>query len=294
MPMYKPTELRLFLNQLGIFPRKGLSQNFLIDGNIIRKIIQVAQVEKDDIVLEIGPGPGSLTQALLEAGAIVIAVEKDEILAHALERLQTPSGQLHVFCEDIMQFPIQEIVSKHLKEHQKAKVIANLPYHLTTPILAALIPLRNLFSSLTVMVQEEVAQRFVASPNTKEYGSFTVFLNFYSQPHYGFFVSPHCFYPEPKVGSAVVRLDLREPPEVSDINSFFKLTRTSFEHRRKMLRASLKSLYPPQNITQALASIGKNVEARPETLSLADFIRLHHALSSASQEENNSTQDTHH
>ncbi len=136
MPIYKPTELRLFLSELGIFPRKGLSQNFLIDGNIIRKIIQAAHVEKDDIVLEIGPGPGSLTQALLEAGAIVIAVEKDRLLSEALDRLQTPTGQLHVFNDDIMEFPILEVLSKHLQENQKAKVIANLPYHLTTPILA--------------------------------------------------------------------------------------------------------------------------------------------------------------
>ena len=273
MPIYKPTELRLFLDELGIFPKKGLSQNFLIDGNIIRKIVAAANVEPGDIVLEIGPGPGSLTQALLEAGARVIAVEKDQILAKALERLKDPSNSLEIFCDDILTFPLEA----HLPAGSKVKVIANLPYHLTTPIIAELISKRELFSSLTLMVQEEVARRFVAVPHTKEYSSFTVFLEFYSNPRYAFFVSHHCFYPEPKVDSAVVVLDLKQPPLV-DERLFFQLTRTSFEHRRKMLRASLRDLYDPAKISEALESIGQNPLARPENLTLDDFLRLYEQL----------------
>lgn len=272
MPIYKPSELREFLNGLGIFPKKGLSQNFLIDGNIIRKIVATADVQPNDIVLEIGPGPGSLTQALLEKGAYVVAVEKDEVLATALQRLQTPSCQLEVFCQDILDFPLQSLASKG-----KIKVIANLPYHLTTPILAQLVTHHEQFSSLTLMVQDEVARRFTASPGTKDYSSFTIFLKFYSDPVYAFHVSRNCFYPAPKVDSAVVRLDLKAPPAGIQ-EDFFRLTRTAFEHRRKMLRASLKSLFGSEQIEHSLALIGKNPLARPEDLSLNDFLELYTLL----------------
>lgn len=272
--MYKPSELRLFLNELGIFPKKGLSQNFLIDGNIIRKIVATANVQPEDTVLEIGPGPGSLTQALLQTGARVLAVEKDAVLAHALTRLGSAS-QLKVVCDDILAFPLEKLAQEGTN---RLKVIANLPYHLTTPILVHLISQSHLFSSLTLMVQEEVARRFTAKPGHKDYSSFTVFLQFYSNPQYAFFVSRHCFYPAPKVDSAVVKLDLKEPPLVQNVESFFKMTRTAFEHRRKMLRVSLKPLCESQAISQALEEIGLNPLARPEELSLADFLKLHALL----------------
>ena len=274
MPVYKPSELHDFLTGLGIAPRKALSQNFLIDGNILRKIIVASKVQAGDIVLEIGPGPGSLTEMLLDKGAKVIAVEKDEVLAKALERLKTPERNLEIHCQDIMKFPFE----KFLKKGDRAKVIANLPYHLTTPILASLVPQIDLFSSLTVMVQEEVGRRFVAHPDTSEYGSFSVFLNFYTKPHYDFTVSRKCFYPAPKVESAVVTLELHPSPEVKDVTAFFKMTRTSFEHRRKMLRASLRDLYSPEAVTEALEYIGCNPLARPEVLSLEDFLKLFERL----------------
>lgn len=276
MPIYKPSELRLFLSELGIFPKKGLSQNFLIDGNIIRKIVTVADVQSDDLVLEIGPGPGSLTQALLETGAKVIAVEKDEVLATALERLQTPSQQLFTFCQDIMTFPLETEILKKLKPGKKVKVIANLPYHLTTPILAKLAPFHLMISSLTVMVQEEVGVRMTAHPGTSDYSSFTVFLRFYTDPYYAFMVSRNCFYPIPKVDSAIVVLQLHEPPLSNEASlPFFQLTRTAFKQRRKMLRASLKDLFPPQKVEEALRAIGQNPMARPENLSLEEFLQLH-------------------
>lgn len=279
MPIYKPTELRLFLNQLGIFPKKGLSQNFLIDGNIIRKIVAVSDVHPNDLILEVGPGPGSLTQALLETGARVLAVEKDTVLAQALERLQTPMQQLKIFCHDIMTFPLHEEIPRMLQAGQKAKVIANLPYHLTTPILTQLSPLRELFTSLTVMVQEEVARRLTAQPGTADYSSLTIFLRFYTDPQYAFTVSRNCFYPAPKVNSAVVVLKLREPPlKGEDVQTFFEMTRTAFKHRRKMLRASLKDLFPSSQIEKALEAIGQNPLARPETLSLEQFLQLHAIL----------------
>lgn len=278
MPIYKPSELSAFLNELGIHPKKGLSQNFLIDGNIIRKIVAAAEVQEGDIVLEIGPGPGSLTQALLDAKAHVFAVEKDAVLAKALERLNTADNKLTIFCEDILKFSIEETLAPYLKNGAKAKVIANLPYHLTTPILVQLVPLRHLFSSLTVMVQEEVALRFTAQATEEDYGSFSVFLSFYTKPTYCFFVSHHCFYPEPRVDSAVVRLDLKTPPDVDNIEDFFKMTRTAFSHRRKMLRGTLKHLFVNADISSALEELGQNPQARPEELSLDIFLKLYKIL----------------
>ena len=276
MPVYKPSELHDFLSSLGIAPKKALSQNFLIDGNILRKIVTASQVQAGDSVLEIGPGPGSLTEMLLDKGAKVIAVEKDEVLAEALERLKTPGRDLTVHCQDIMNFPLEDF----FKKESRTKVIANLPYHLTTPILANLVPKTELFSSLTVMVQEEVGRRFVARPDTRDYGSFSVFLNFYTKPSYNFTVGRKCFYPAPKVDSAVVTLELKKPPHVKNVDRFFKMTRTAFEHRRKMLRASLRELYTSEAVTKALEEIGCSPLARPEVLALEDFLRLFDYLNS--------------
>lgn len=276
MPIYRPSELRSFLKELGIAPKKGLSQNFLIDGNIIRKIVAESHVTAEDLVLEIGSGPGSLTQALLEKHAHVLAVEKDHLLANTLARFQTPENQLEIFCDDILTFPLERV----FKDKPKAKVIANLPYHITTPILVYLISKRHFFSSFTIMVQEEVARRFVASPGNKDYSSFTVFLNFYTQPCYAFMVSRHCFYPSPKVDSAVIILEVKTPPRVDSEENFFKMVRMSFAHRRKMLRSSLKPLANPHFIEETLKMIGCDPLARPETLSLDQFLKLYQALNS--------------
>lgn len=277
MPIYKPTELLDFLSGLGINPKKALSQNFLIDGNIIRKIVWSANVTSDDVVLEIGPGPGSLTEALLETGAHVIAIEKDRVLAQALERLKSPTRKLDVFLDDILTFPIEQYLTEN-HPGKKIKVIANLPYNITTPIIAKLIPQNHLFSSLTLMVQDEVARRFVGKPNTSDYSSFTVFLNFYSNPKYSFKVSKTCFYPVPRVESAIVTLDLKEHAKVSSVEGFFKMTRESFEHRRKMLRASLKELYSSERVTESLVALNMNPLTRPEDLSLDQFIALFEKL----------------
>lgn len=270
MPIYKPSELHQLLLKIGVEPKKNLSQNFLIDQNILKKMVTTAVVVPGDLVLEIGPGPGGLTEQLLHAGAEVIAVEKDPVFANSLERLQS-LGKLEIHCADIMNFPFERVLQGR---GDKVKVIANLPYHLTTPILALLIVHHSLFSLLAVMVQEEVARRFVALPDSRAYSSFTLFLNFYSHPKYGFKVSRHCFYPEPSVDSAVVLFNLHPPFPVSDSEAFFKMTRTAFEQRRKMLRSSLKSLYPTHQIEKALFSLNLPPTTRPERLSLEQFATL--------------------
>lgn len=268
---YHPSELQAFLLGLGLSPKKFLSQNFLIDGNIIRKILHLGGVKEGDHVLEIGPGPGALTEALLQEKAYVTAVEMDGAFAAALEQLQTDGNHLEVISQDFLKFDI-EAFCKNIKK--KIKVVANLPYHITTPILAKLLPLTSHIESLTVMVQKEVAKRFLAEPGSKDWNSFSLFLRFYADPAYGFTVEPTCFFPKPQVQSAVVKLTLKKPPEVSCPVRFFKLTRTAFGQRRKMLRASLKKIYPSKLIEESIQEFGAKSDVRPEELSLPDFLRL--------------------
>jgi len=275
MPIYKPSELVQYMDLLGISPKKRLSQNFLLDGNIIHKIVELSDLKEGDVVIEIGPGPGALTEALLKTGALVIAIEKDPVLAKGLERLQTHDGKLEVYCDDILEFPLEE---KLKKINKKAKVVANLPYHLTTPIITTLIPRNDLFSMIVVMVQEEVACRFIAKPCTKDYSSLTVFLNFYCITKYGFKVSHNCFHPKPRVDSAVVRFSLQKPPEGINEEQFFKMTRTSFGQRRKTLSKTLKELYPETSISELLKTMGKSPMCRPEELSLEEFLLLYQKL----------------
>ncbi len=260
MVLSRPSELMHFLATLGVSPKKRLSQNFLIDGNILRNILKEANIQAGDLVLEIGAGPGALTEVLLEKGAEVVAVEKDPIFAQALKRF--PS--LEVFAGDIRDFPLDSL-------QRKAKVVSNLPYHLTTPILAMLAPRHDLFSTVTVMVQEEVARRMTAYVSTSEYGSLTLFLQFYATLHYAFKVSKRCFYPQPKVDSAIVTLTLKKPPLASP-EKFFDMVHTAFKGRRKTVRKTLGEVYGVEKILSLL----KDPHCRPENLSLDDFLFLYH------------------
>jgi 16S rRNA (adenine1518-N6/adenine1519-N6)-dimethyltransferase len=268
MPIFKPKELLKFLEEIGASPKKGLSQNFLIDGNILKKIVQASGVQPGETIVEIGPGPGALTEQLLEAGATVIAIEKDEKLASALTRFG--SDRLTVHCADILEFD--------LPVDRPVKVIGNLPYQITTPILAKFLPQRDKVESLTVMVQEEVARRMVAGPGSKTYGHLSLFLKFFSEPNYDFSVGRNCFFPAPRVDSAVVTLKLlKELPKV-DEDPFWKMTRTAFQTRRKMLRRGLRDLYPPDRVEAALEQVGVSSQSRPEDLSLSTFLALFERL----------------
>lgn len=260
--VYQPSELQKFLHEIGAAPKKGLSQNFLIDGNIVRKIVKTAQVSANDAVVEIGPGPGALTAALLDAKALVTAVEKDTKFAAALTRLQTPDHRLTVIEGDFLKIDLQKLPPR-------CKVVANLPYNITTPILSRLVPLRQQIESLTIMVQKEFADRMCAKAGSADYSSLSVFLQFYCDISYGFTVEPSCFYPRPKVRSSVVVLKLKRPPQVSSEERFFQMVRSAFQMRRKMLRVSLKKLYPDIE-----TKIGENSKKRPEELSLNDFLLL--------------------
>jgi len=252
------TELLVFLETIGAHPKKSLSQNFLIDGNIVRKIVKIADVKPGDQVLEIGPGPGALTQELLASGATVLAIEKDALFAKHLLRFQTPDNRLEVHAADFLSFKLPS---------NPYKIVANLPYHITTPILEKLC--LHSFISMTVMVQKEVADRIKAKPSTKQFGSLTLFLQFYSTLHSSFSVSASCFYPRPAVDSTVLRLDARRPPDI-DPTYLFPIIHKAYQQRRKTLTSTLRALHPA--IASILESLGLSPKARPEELSLDQWV----------------------
>lgn len=257
------TTLHQFLQELGASPKKSLSQNFLIDANVVKKIVTSADIKEGDTILEIGAGPGALTEALLATGCRVIAIEKDDKFAQELRRFES----LEVFHGDVRDFPFENIKS--------AKVVANLPYHLTAPIIGLLFDHFERFSTVTIMVQEEVARRIVAQAGTSDFSGFSLFVNFYSKPSYCFSVSNRCFFPVPKVQSAVVTLEIKKNlPEV-DKEGFFKVVKTAFQQKRKMLRGSLKSLFLSSKVENALKEIGKIGTERPEDLTLSQWLALY-------------------
>lgn len=253
-------ELIVFLNRVDAKPKKKLSQNFLVDPAAVKKIIQTAEVQSGDNVLEIGPGPGALTKALLDNGARVFAVELDTVFAKELERFQ--NGKLRVFETDFLKFPMQ-----HLPK--PLKIVANLPYHITTPILEKIF--LGTFTSLTIMVQKEVADRMIADAGSKTFGSLSIFTQFYSKLHSSFTVPASSFYPKPKVDSTVIRLDHRTPPDVDPVR-FFELVHKAFQQRRKMITTSIG--LPKDDVRNALISLGIRPDARPEDLSLDSWVRL--------------------
>lgn len=278
MNLFQPSELLKFLESIGQKPTKRLSQNFLIDGNILKKIVESANISEGDLVIEIGPGPGVLTEALLKKGAKVVAIEKDSGFAKALKRLEEKAGTLEVFEEDVLKFPLEEVLRKNLKKNQKAKVISNLPYHLTSPIFSMILPLHEWIETVIVMIQKEVAERITSKEGSKAYSSFSIFCQFYSNPKLLFSVSPGCFFPKPKVVSAVIECKLKAPSNEIDEARFFEFIKTLFCMRRKMICTSLKGTCYERNITQALQKLEIDEKVRPEQLSLADLISIFQTL----------------
>lgn len=275
--LFRPSELNLYLQEIGASAKKGLSQNFLVDGNVLEKILQAAAISKGDCILEIGPGPGALTQALLRGGAHVLAVEKDPLFANGLDLLKKQYPSLEVVEGDFLQLDLVSLLKGKTK---KWKVVANLPYQITTPILAKLFPCRDLISTVTVMVQKEVGLRMIASAGSADYSRLSLFTCFFSEAKLCFTVSPNSFSPRPKVSSCVMHLILHTPPSVSSEAGFFELVKAAFGQKRKMLRSSLTKLYRKEAIGKALCSLEFPSTTRPEQLSLKQFIAFFEELSS--------------
>ena len=258
--------------------QKKFGQNFLIDSHVLDKIIRAADVTKDDVVLEIGPGFGTMTQYLAEAAKEVVAVEIDKALIPILKETLKDYDNITLINEDILKLDISALVEEK-NGGRPIKVVANLPYYITTPIIMGLFEKHVPLSNLTVMVQKEVAARMQAGPGTKDYGALSLAVQFYANPYIVANVPPNCFIPRPGVGSAVIRLTRWEKPPVTvqDEAFLFSLIRASFNQRRKTLQNSLVNgglSVTKEQVVEALEALELSATIRGEALTLEQFARL--------------------
>lgn len=262
--------------------QKKFGQNFLIDEHVLNKIILAAGVTKEDVVLEIGPGFGTMTQYLAEAAKEVIAVEIDKTLIPILQDTLKAYDNVTLINEDILKVDIADLVKKK-NSGKPVKVVANLPYYITTPIIMGLFESHVPLENITVMVQKEVASRMQAGPGTKDYGALSLAVQFYAKPYIVANVPPNCFIPRPNVGSAVIRLTKWDTPpvQVNHESFMFSLIRASFNQRRKTLQNSLINAGIPvtkEQIVKALEQMGLSPTIRGEALTLNQFAQLSHYL----------------
>ena len=274
--LYSPSQVREVLDRHGFTFSKGLGQNFLIDGNIVRKIVRSADIGKDDYVLEIGPGMGTLTEELALNAKKVIALEIDERLRPVLAETLDPYDNVEVVYGDVLKLPLREIIEEKCGG-QPVKVVANLPYYVTTPIIGRLIEENLPLKSISVMVQKEVADRMVAKPHTKDYGSLTLFVGFYTEPQIMMKVPKTVFMPQPKIDSSVIRLNVKKDLPDTNRDSYFKLVRAAFSKRRKTLINALSTYgleADKEEIREALKRAGIEETVRGEDLHMDDYVRL--------------------
>ena len=259
--------------------QKRFGQNFLIDAHVLEKIVSAAGITKDDCVLEIGPGIGTMTQYLAESAGQVIAVEIDTNLLPILADTLKDYSNVKVINQDILKVDINELV-KEYNNGRPIKVVANLPYYITTPIIMGLFESNVPIDNITVMVQKEVADRMQVGPGSKDYGALSLAVQYYASPYIVANVPPNCFIPRPNVGSAVIRLTrYQEPPvQVKDPKLMFKLIRASFNQRRKTLQNGLNNSpeisFSKEEITKAIESLGVSPSVRGEALILEQFAQL--------------------
>ena len=271
--------IRNELREHGLFPKKGLGQHFLIDPNILNKVILTAQVRKEDTVLEIGPGLGGMTLELARQAKRVIAIEIDPRLVEILKKKMDGILNTELVKGDILKMDFNRFYNQ---ERHPIKVVANLPYQISTPLLFRFIESKPLFSSFTLMLQKEVAERMVASPGRKEYGPLSIFVQLLLNLSIRFIIKPSAFYPPPKVDSAVVHMEWKDQPLLDIKNEpwFKKVVKASFAYRRKTLMNALKhsDLPLPENPEGRMGKIGIDPRRRPETLTIQEFASLAGAL----------------
>lgn len=259
--------------------QKKFGQNFLIDGHVLNKIIAAADITKEDFVLEIGPGIGTMTQYLAEAARQVMAVEIDRTLIPILQDTLSAYDNIEILNEDILKVDIAALVEAK-NGGKPIKVVANLPYYITTPIIMGLLENHVPVESITVMVQKEVADRMQAGPGTKDYGALSLAVQYYCEPYIVANVPPNCFIPRPKVGSAVIRLrtHANAPVKTVDENMMFRIIRASFNQRRKTLVNGLNNSqelsFSKEQIASAIEQLGVSASIRGEALTLEQFAEL--------------------
>lgn len=274
-----PQETIAVLNKYQFTFQKKFGQNFLIDTHVLEKIISAAGIKEEDFVLEIGPGIGTMTQYLASAAREVCAVEIDKSLIPILEDTLKDYDNVTVINQDILKVDIAEL-AREKNQGKPIKVVANLPYYITTPIIMGLFESHVPVESITVMVQKEVADRMQVGPGTKDYGALSLAVQYYAEPYIVANVPPNCFMPRPKVGSAVIRLTRhKEPPvRVKDEKLLFGIIRASFNQRRKTLANGLKNYeglpFTKEEIEEAISQCGFSPSVRGEALSLKEFAML--------------------
>ncbi|MBP3620492.1 MAG: 16S rRNA (adenine(1518)-N(6)/adenine(1519)-N(6))-dimethyltransferase RsmA [Lachnospiraceae bacterium] len=257
--------------------QKRFGQNFLIDGHVIEKIIKAADISKEDTILEIGPGIGTMTQYLAEAAGKVYAVEIDKNLLPVLDETLGEYDNVTVVNDDILKVDIKALLGD---DGENVKVVANLPYYITTPIIMGLFENHIPAKSITVMVQKEVALRMQAGPGSKDYGALSLAVQYYANPYIVANVPPNCFMPRPNVGSAVIRLTKWDNPpvKVKDEKLMFKLIRASFNQRRKTLQNGINNSsdlsFTKEQVVSALKEMGLSESVRGEALTLEQFAKL--------------------
>jgi len=271
--------IRQELREYGFFPKKRLGQHFLVDRNILNKVIRTAEVGKEDVIVEVGPGLGEMTLALARLAKYVIAIEIDAKLVEVLKKKSADFPNVEVVKSDILKVDFKHFFKK---EGQPIKVVANLPYQISTPLLFRFIEAKEVFSTLTLMLQREVAERMVAPAGGKDYGPLSIFVQLFLDLSICFFIKPSAFFPSPKVESAVVHMVWKEKPmiEANHEEWFKSVVRAGFGYRRKTLANALKhsELSLPDSIESRMEKVGIDPRRRPETLTIQEFVRLAEAL----------------
>lgn len=276
-----PIRTRAILEKYGFSFKKSLGQNFLIDTNILRRIVDFADLGENSGAIEIGPGIGALTEQLARSSKKVVAFEIDQRLLPILAETLSPYENVKVIHKDVLEADVQTVMAEEFTNIDDIMVVANLPYYVTTPIIMKLLEDHLPIRGIVCMLQKEVADRISASPGTKEYGSLSIAVQYYTKAETVMIVPKTVFVPQPNVDSAVIRLTKRDKPAVTvkDENFFFQVTRSSFAQRRKTLLNNLTSQLPDgkqkkEDILKALAAAGVEPSRRGETLSLEEFGRL--------------------
>lgn len=278
--LYSPKYVKEILGRYGFEFSKSLGQNFLIDGNIVRKISEIADITDKDCVLEIGPGIGTLTEELALNAKKVVAVEIDEKLLPILDETLQAYDNVEIIHGDILNMDIIKIIDENM-DGGPIKVVANLPYYVTTPIIAKLLEEESNIHSIVVMVQKEVGERIVASPGSKQYGSLSVFVNFYTYPEIGMKVPKTVFMPQPKVDSVIIKLKMKEKLPKVDREVFFKVVKSAFGKRRKTILNALSSGelgIEKKTMREILESLNIPTDIRAENLKIEDFIKISQTL----------------
>lgn len=276
MKLYTPSTIREIKAKYGFQLSKSLGQNFLTDKNIIDKIIDAADIHEDDLVIEIGPGIGVLTAEAAQKAGKVIAIEIDRNLIPILKETLGEYDNVEVINQDVLKTDLNEIIAE--AGYKSAKIIGNLPYYITTPIIMSILERRINADSITIMMQKEVADRIKSAPGKKTYGALSVAVQYYCTINSVVTVPKEVFFPAPKVDSAVLRLDVREerPVDLVDEKMFFSCIKAGFGQRRKTLSNSLMGIgaYTKEEVKQCLSDCGIEEKRRAETLSLEEFAKL--------------------